>query len=66
MKKINHVENYEIVMDSRQLLSEEVIELVNKLREVCKESGLSYAKLNKALHQTDAELYIKLLYSDPK
>jgi len=66
MKKINHVENYEIVMDSRELLSEEIIELVNKLREVCKESGLSYAKLNKALHQTDAELYIKLLYSDPK
>lgn len=66
MKKINHVENYEIVMDSRELLSEEIIELVNKLREICKESGLSYAKLNKALHQTDAELYIKLLYSDPK
>ena len=66
MKKINHVENYEIVMDSRQLLSEEVIELVNKLGNVCKESGLSYAKLNKALHQIDAELYIKFLYSDPK
>jgi len=55
-----------IIMDSRELLSEEIIELVNKLREICKESGLSYAKLNKALHQTDAELYIKLLYSDPK
>lgn len=66
MKKINLVEDYETVMDSRQLLEEEVVELVNVLGKVCKESGLSYAKLNKALHQTDAELYIKLLYSDPK
>lgn len=42
--------------------SNEVVELTNHIIQVCKESGLSYVDVNKALYLADKELYLKTIY----
>lgn len=42
--------------------SNEVVELTNHIIQVCKESGLSYVDVNKALYLADKELYLETIY----
>lgn len=42
--------------------SKEVVELTENIIKVCRESGLSYADVNKALYLADKELYFGVIY----
>lgn len=45
----------------RKRFDSKTLELANKLKKECVNSGLSYTEINKALYLADKELYIGLL-----
>lgn len=60
MKKI-HLSDGQPSSVQRKHIDQQTCELADQIKKLCKERGISYTEINKALYLVDTELYEELL-----